>query len=395
MKKSDLVRINASTFYEGMQIEGEVFFKYDRSYILLCKDVTITNELLKKLYQTEWGDKELFVSKEHVGDILEMSKQYKKSCADRGEEVPEMKRTDEDMESVTDMIELAAKINLYNDYTNIRERLGDFMDVVKNEKKVPPGYIEPLQEEISRKIELTDPALLIECINNLRQPDDYLNAHAANVAMLNGMMGTWMKLSQEEIDALIRTGLVHDIGKLSIADEILNKPGPLTKAEFEEMKKHPVFSYEMLKLSGETDERILEGSLSHHERLNGTGYPQGSHYSDISLFSRVTAVSDVYDAMVAKRSYKDRRSPFAILEEFAVHKFSNLDIGIVNTLLDNLPAALVGKNALLSDGRAAKVIYINPQNFEYPVVEHDKKLIFTTHELECVAMENFLISVDE
>ena len=395
MKKDDLVRISADTFYEGMRIDSEVYFRYENSYILLCKDVTLTPALLRKLYQSEWANRELYVYKGHVNGILEMSKQFKQHYDELGEVRPAIERTDEDAESIADMVDLVTKINLYKDYSALRERLCGVMEIVQREQRIPLDTITSLQSDISDKIEVTDTALLIECINNIRQPDDYLNAHAANVAMLNGMMGTWLKLPRDEITALIRTGLLHDMGKLSVSSEILNKPGPLTKEEFEEMKKHPVFSHEMAKISGETDTRILDGILFHHEKLNGTGYPRGLVINEIPLFSKITAVSDVYDAMVARRSYKDRHSPFEILEEFAVHKFSNLDINIVNTFLDNLPAALIGKDTLLSDGRAAKIVYINPQNFSYPVVDLDGDLIFTDDKLGCVAMLNFLVTVDD
>jgi HD-GYP domain-containing protein (c-di-GMP phosphodiesterase class II) len=292
-------------------------------------------------------------------------------------------------------MDLTAKINLHNDYKDLRDRLDTVMNIVTTENKISMEIPDAISEEISDKVELTDPALLIECINTLRDPDDYLNAHAANVAMLNGMMGTWLNLPPDDVDALVKTGLLHDIGKLRVPVEILNKPGPLTDEEFDEMKKHPVFSYEILKLSGEADNRILEGVLSHHEKLNGTGYPSGIKSGQLSLSARVTAVSDVYDAMVARRSYKERHSPFAILEEFALHKFSNLDISIVNVFLEKMPEALVGKNVLLSDGRTGKVAYVNPHSFTYPIVEIDGQLVSTNPGLYCLAMENFLAAVEE
>jgi len=209
------------------------------------------------------------------------------------------------------------------------------------------------------------------------------------------MIGTWMKLPHDEIDSLIKIGLLHDIGKLRIPAEILNKPGKLNADEFTEMKKHTQYSFEILTLSGETDKHVLDGVLSHHERLNGTGYPNGSNMSQVPLSSRITAVSDVYDAMVARRAYKDRHSPFEILEEFAVHKFSDLDISIVNIFLENMPLALTGKNVLLSDGRTAKVIYVNPHNFSHPIIELEGKPISTGAGLECVAMENFFVTVED
>jgi HD-GYP domain-containing protein (c-di-GMP phosphodiesterase class II) len=161
------------------------------------------------------------------------------------------------------------------------------------------------------------------------------------------------------------------------------------------MKKHSIYSYEILGLSGETNTRILEGVLSHHEKINGTGYPSRLPLTQISQFARVTSVSDVYDAMVAKRVYKNRHSPFEILAEFALNRFSDLDISIVNIFLENLPTALIGKNVLLSDGRSAEVIYINPHDFAHPIVKLDGELLSRGPGLECVAMVDFLVSVDD
>ena len=395
MRKSDLVTVQASTFYKGMYIEGEVYFKYENSYIMLCKDVTVSPELLAKFYQSEWGNQELYVHKNYLSGILALSQKFKLQNGEGVEPAPVFEMPEDGGAALRDVAELAVKINLRDDYNNIKSRLNSIMDSVQTEGVIAMDAPDKLTDDIREKIELTDPVLLIDCINNLRDPDDYLNAHAANVAMLNGLMGSWLGLPQEENEALIKTGLLHDVGKLRVPIEILNKPGALTEAEFEIMKKHPVYSYEVLKLSGETDNRIMEGALSHHEKLNGSGYPNGLQVTQISLFARITAVSDVYDAMVAKRVYKTSHSPFVILEEFAYHKYSNLDIGIVNVFLDKLPAVLTGKNVLLSDGRTAKVVYVNPNSFAYPIVEIDGKMILTSPELECISLDNFLASVED
>lgn len=395
MRREDLVTIHASTFYEGMHIDGEVYFKFEKSYILLCKDVTITPALLEKFYQTEWGNQELYVQKKHVDSIMALSEQFRQRRIEHGESEHVYEKPDDLGAAIPDFAELAAKINLRDDYNNIKSRLNSVMDTVQKEGVLPLDVPDELTSDIRNKIELTDPALLIDCINSLRDPDDYLNAHAANVAMLNGLMGNWLELQNDEVESLIKTGLLHDVGKLRTPVEILNKPGALTNEEFEEMKKHPVYSYEVLKLSGETDKRILDGVLSHHEKSNGSGYPNGLNVGQTPLFARITAVSDVYDAMVAKRVYKVSHSPFEILEEFALHKFSDLDISIVNIFLDKIPLVLTGKNVLLSDGSTAKVVFINMHNFAYPLVELEGNLISTSPGLACVSLENFLAKVED
>jgi len=388
MKKENLVPINASTFYEGMYIQGEIYFNYNKSFILLCRDVTLTPSLLTKFHQTEWANQQLYVDKQYVDEIRVLSEQFKKLNAEQP------KLTADEADVAEYMMDLTVKLNVHKDYTDIRNRLISVLEITEKEKRIPTELTEALTNDINTQIELTDHSLLIQCINNLRPPDDYLYAHATNVGVLNGMIGTWLKIPAEDMNALIQTGLYHDIGKLRVPAEIINKPSSLSKEEFEIIKKHPIYSYEILKLSGETNNLILEGILSHHERMNGTGYPSQLKVNQLSIFSRITAVSDVYDAMVAQRPYKDRHSPFDILAEFALNKFSNLDISIVNIFLERMPQALIGKRVLLSDGNTAEVVYINPQNFSYPIVNVDGKLISTNPSLRCVAMDNFLTVVE-
>jgi len=373
--------MHPDTFCDGMHIDGKMYFKKGSGFTFLCEDAVLTPALFEEFYAAGWEGQELYIEEQHMDRILEMSKGLKPLATKKPKAAPKA-------------MDLTVITKLHNDYKDLKRRLGSIMDEIKNKGKVPIETYDLLADEVSAKLELTDPSLLIDFINSMRDPDDYLNAHTANVGMLNGMIGEWLKLPEKDKDTLIKVGLYHDIGKLRVPIEILNKPGALTADEFNEMKKHSLYAYEILKLSGETDQRILEGVLSHHERINGTGYPGGLPFSQIPLFSRITAISDVYDAMVAKRVYKDSNSPFEILAEFANNKYSNLDLRLVNVFLDRLPMVLTGKTVLLSDGRTAKVVFINPSNYAHPMVEVDGSLIATTPDLKCLSMDNFLISVD-
>jgi HD-GYP domain-containing protein (c-di-GMP phosphodiesterase class II) len=373
--KKSLVPIHPGTLFNGMRVDGELYYKHKNGYTLLCKDATVSALLFENFYAAGWQGQELFIEEQYLDSVLEASKHIVLPGTGR---------------EASEVMGLASKINLVNDYQDLKQRLSSLMEEVKSSGKVPLETYSLLTGEVSKKLELTDPALLIECINNMRDPDDYLNAHTANVGMLNGMIGVWLKLPPDDVDTLIKVGLFHDIGKLMVPVEVINKPGPLDDREYDEIKKHPIYAYEILTLSGETDRRVLEGVLSHHERTNGTGYPHGLALQEIPLLARITSVSDVYDAMVAKRVYKDRHSPFKILDEFAHNRFSNLDISIINVFLEKLPAVLLGKNVRLSDGRIAKVLFINPHDFAHPIVEADGNLLSTSPGLECIEMEDFL-----
>lgn len=391
MRKQDLAPVSAGTFYEGMYINSEIYFKYKNNYILLCRDVLLNSELIYKLRQTELVSETLYIDKHCLSDVLEQS-EYFKDIQQHDEPAQPLKElpAEESIPVADHLSDLQGKLKIQEDFQDLTQQTASVMDQVALYDRIEPQVSDGLTKTMSERLEMTDPSVLIQCINNLRKMDDYMYTHSTNVAMLNGLMARWMGLSQEEVDTLIKTGLLHDMGKLHIPSRILNKPSRLTQEEYAIIKRHPQESYNIIYESGERDERVLRGVYEHHERVNGTGYPQGLKSDEISLFARITAVSDVYDAMVAKRPYKDRNSPFQILAEFATSRFSDLDIAIVDVFLKNMPQELLDKRVVLSDGRTAKVVYINPSNFAYPLVRIGKKLIATNPNLRCVAMDNFL-----
>lgn len=138
--------------------------------------------------------------------------------------------------------------------------------------------------------------------------------HSERVSKLCRKIGQAMKLDEETIKELEITGLMHDIGKIAINNDILNKPGKLTDLEFEEIKKHPEISYHILK-SADVYTRLAEYVLSHHERWDGKGYPRGLSGDDIPLVSRIITVADAYEAMTAVRTYKEAFSNEKAIEE--------------------------------------------------------------------------------
>ncbi|MDR2559321.1 MAG: HD domain-containing protein [Oscillospiraceae bacterium] len=250
--------------------------------------------------------------------------------------------------------------------------------------------------EIGAKLETNDISLIIDSINNIRSVDEYLHTHCLNVAFLNGLMAKWLRYDKKRHDELVKTGLLHDIGKLLIPAKIINKPAKLTKEEIETVKKHSVFSFEMLVNSGIREKALLLGVLQHHEKLNGSGYPYGLAAKDITDFARITSISDIYDAMIAKRAYKEAQSPFVILENFAEEGYSMLDVKLTKLFIDCMIGELKGKFMILSDGSVAKVIMVNERNLKYPMVElEDGTVISTTPELYCVKMYNADISAKE
>lgn len=139
---------------------------------------------------------------------------------------------------------------------------------------------------------------------------DITNFHSLSVSNTSCMLGKYFNLSENEYYNLKIGSLLHDIGKIAIPNEILKKEGPLTKAEFEIMKQHVVYTYEIL--SNLKHKHILNIASNHHEKLNGKGYPRG--LSDLTLSEKIVAVADIFVALIQKRSYKDGFSKDKVIE---------------------------------------------------------------------------------
>lgn len=140
-------------------------------------------------------------------------------------------------------------------------------------------------------------------MNTLYEKSHREMLHSKRVSSLCESIATEMKLSNDDVNQVTAAGLMHDIGKIGIAEQILNKPGPLNFEEWQEMQKHPEIGYRILKSASEFSE-VSRYVLEHHEHWDGNGYPQKIKGEDISLQARIIGIADAYDAMTFDRSYR-------------------------------------------------------------------------------------------
>lgn len=230
------------------------------------------------------------------------------------------------------------------------------------------ALVEKTADEICRLVRTSNDGIVFEAMQALRDKEQYLVTHTLNTACFNALIGKWRGLSGDDLITLAMTGIIHDIGEQQIMQEVLFKPAKLTREEFREIKKHPVLSYRVAIASGIKDESILQAVRHHHERFNGTGYPDGLSGSSIPFYARITAVSDAYDAMVTKKPYRDNYTPLDTIQEFANIRNSELDGRIVELLINNITRMFVGKRVLLSDGREGRIVSLNSSNYADPMV---------------------------
>ncbi|MCL1877965.1 MAG: HD-GYP domain-containing protein [Defluviitaleaceae bacterium] len=194
-------------------------------------------------------------------------------------------------------------------------------------------------------------------INDLKEFDEYTYHHSLSVSMLAMTTGREMGLDGDTLFRLGRCAMMHDIGKQMIPLDIINKKGKLTNEEFATIKNHAVLGANSLKKAGIGDVELWNGIMFHHEKLNGSGYPNGLKGGNVPLFSRIIAVADVYDAVTSYRSY---RLPMLPSEAFDIItkdvKNGMFDLGIVKAFFAKLELYPINTIVELSDTRLGMVV---------------------------------------
>lgn len=211
---------------------------------------------------------------------------------------------------------------------------------------------------------------LFDMLHNMRSIDDTVYAHCLNVGLISRMIGRWLHFSQHDLDVLTCAGLLHDIGKVTIPEEILNKPGKLTDEEFAMIKAHPKNGYEILK-NQDIDSRIKRTALMHHERYDGSGYPNGLEGELLSDFAMIVAIADVYDAMTAARSYRVPLCPFQVIANFENEGFQKYHPKYIYIFLRRIATTYQSNRVMLNDGRGCKIVMLNQNYLSKPVVQFD------------------------
>ena len=218
--------------------------------------------------------------------------------------------------------------------------------------------------------------LLDYLYNMLPGEDDMTHAHCLNSALIAGVFGTWLGLSNEDINLLIQCGFVYDIGKLSIPYQILWKPERLTSEEYRLVMRHTTIGYDFLKSYGSFDEHILNATLQHHERCDGSGYPKSLQSNEIDQFAKYIAIIDTYEAMTSPRTYRQKLNPFQIIANYENEGFVKYDFAAIKAILSHIANSQLGFNVQLNNGQIGEVILINEKALSRPLIKmNDNSLI--------------------
>ncbi|MCK8824044.1 HD-GYP domain-containing protein [Fuchsiella alkaliacetigena] len=253
---------------------------------------------------------------------------------------------------------------------------------VTNDKKkkglIDPQEITDLIEDIIDNI-FNKPELFVN-LRDVRKLDDELYFHLTNVTTLSLIVGKVLGYDKEKLKSLGIGAFLHDIGKAAVEASILNKAGELTDGEFAEIQKHTVYGYQILKDIDQISEASALVAYQHHEKCDGSGYPQGLTKDQIGVFSRIVTIADIFDAMQNNRVYRIGLKTKEIIDYLlSMASKQELDAEIVDKFLAYLVPFPVGCKVRLGNGCEGVVTKINKDNVNRPVI---KVLKINKRELE-------------
>jgi len=259
--------------------------------------------------------------------------------------------------------EMVAALRIHSE---AQELVGNFMNSAKIGAAIDVAPIHKLADELQSSV--TRNANALGCLGRIREKDNYLLEHSVNLSVLMSIFGQYRKLSEDVMHQTVVGALLHDLGKILTPDEVLHKPGRLTPEEYEVMKLHARHSRDILSATEGIGELTVITAAQHHERMDGTGYPEGLKGEAISEYGRMVAITDVYDAITADRVYHRGMTPTQGLKKLLEWSGSHLDPSLVRQFIRCIGLYPVGSLVLLDSGRLGVVVEINEEDQRLPVV---------------------------
>lgn len=320
------------------------------------------NDLQEVANTCEYVFVDVAASRDTVRDRLQSLAASQRGSTITKETNPPGQATTDDGYDYKEHLYLARKI-----YDHTRSYVDKTLtDVGRGSREVDTEQAKSLVNEMIDNILIKPHAMA--WLTYLKNRDEYTLTHSINVCILALTFGRHMQLPREQLEILGIGALLHDIGKLRVPPEILNKPGKLTSEEFEIMKKHPVEGYDILREDLLMSPQILDIVLHHHERISGQGYPDGMPGDSINRLTKMTSIVDVFDAITSDRCYHDGLSPYIALQNIYRWTDNAFDKELVEGFMGCMGLYPVGSVVELNQGQVGIVIATTPRTKLRPMI---------------------------
>jgi putative nucleotidyltransferase with HDIG domain len=346
----------------GMIVGKDVYSRFDeliigKNNVLTAKGITrLESYHIKQVSILFEDDKEELVQEvfEKASKDLEESSKTSHTASER------MKQSDS----------FKQFYKTFNESLKVTEKVMD--DIAFRAAEINSALIDTM---IDRVANVSNNGIFIfDMLHCMRELDDLTYAHSMSVALICKVFGEWLRMPKAEVDTLKMAGYFHDIGKVKVPKEIICKKDKLTPSEYEIVKKHTEFGYDILRTKN-LDERVIMTALMHHEKCDGTGYPNKLKRDQIDEFAKIVAIADSYEAMTANRCYREALCPFTVIEEFEANALQHYEPKYILPLMEMIAQSYIGNNVVLNNGTVGEVILLNRHNLARPIIKTDQDYI--------------------
>lgn len=330
--KHGFTPVDKRAFKVGTQIDFDCYIQRFNGYAIIIKAGTMLD---KKLYNKITNNKlQIFVGNEDYSKYKGYAIEYKN--------IENIKTTEEKNLNLEEEIEKSLKIeNILSKETLSNEKLKHIYIQAKNlintwlaekeNQKLPIEAFECLADNIV--VIVFENKTTLSNLSELLDEKYTLATHLLNVALFTSLIANKLDIALDEKKKLVLSALLHDIGTTKIDESLLEKPDFLTNKEFNLVKKHALESVNIVRNSGLNDRFVLDAIMHHHERLDGSGYPEGLSKKRISSFAQILAVSDVFDALITNKPYRGAYSTFNALKLMKKEHKNRLNMKIVKIFI--------------------------------------------------------------